>query len=98
MNGEGIVQAGFRAAFPNHIWTPRPSSRYIRLEYQTGCSLYFRFSEQGNIARINLNSASSFPDNVQHYLRTQNVPDDGRDYLIGPEHVNRVIAILRNNQ
>ena len=91
------VLESFRAAFPNHPWITRPRSGYIRLEYQVDCSLYFRFSEHGNVARINLIYARKFPVEIQHYLRTQNVSDDGRDYLIGPEQMDRVIALLRND-
>ena len=93
----GIVLENFRAAFPNHSWITRPMSGYTRLEYRVGCSLYFRFSEHGKIARINLIYARKFPVEIQHYLRTQNVSDDGRDYLIGSEHMDRVIALLRND-
>ena len=95
---EGIVQASFRAAFPDHPWTTKPRSRYTRLEYLTRASIYFRDSEQGNIARINLGFVGNFPSELERYLSTQSVPDDGRDYLIGPEHLERVIAILRNDR
>ena len=91
---EGIVQARFRAAFSNHRWITPSSSMYTRLEYQPSASLYFRFSEHGNIARINLSYVRRFPEALRDYLRTQNVPDDGRDYLIGQEHVEGAIAAL----
>ena len=94
---EGIVQARFRSAFPDHPWTTKPRSRYTRLQYWTRASIYFRDGENGNIARINLGFVGNFPSELQHFLGTQNVPKDGRDYLIGTEHMDRVIALLRNN-
>ena len=94
---EGIVIRLFRAAFPNHFWITRPRSAYTRLEFEVDASVYFRFNEHGSLARINLTWARNFSEVLQLYLRNQRVPDDGRDYTIGPEHVDRVIAILRNN-
>lgn len=91
---EGIVQARFRAAFPNHLWITQPGSRYTRLEYRTRASIYFRDSEHGNIARINLSYVHRFPEALRDYLRTHKVPDDGRDYLIGQEYVEGVIDAL----
>ena len=93
---EGIVQARFRAVFPNH-WIRPPRSRYTRLEYGIGASIYFRDSEHGNVARINRAWVGRFPSELEHYLEAHVVPRDNRDYLIGAEHVEGIIAILRDD-
>lgn len=92
---QGTLLDVFRNALPSCTVVHRPDSRYIRIQYRANASLYFRTSENYNVARINLSYAGRFPEALQHYLREQRIPDDGRDYLIGPAHADRVIAILR---
>ena len=64
-----------------------------------GATVYFRKSKTGpNQARIHSGWLKNFPnaDKLKAYLTKNKVRTDSRpDYLIGPEHADAVIAILK---
>ena len=70
-----------------------------RFEVRPRSSIYVRkYEHRGgrNVGRINVSSARNFP-NAQvllNYINTHGIQDDNRDYLIGAEHIGRVIRIL----
>ncbi len=67
-----------------------------------GATIYLRKSHTGlNQARIHSGRLDNFPnpDNLKSYLKTNEVPIDQSgshpDFLVGPDHVDAVIAILK---
>ena len=67
-----------------------------------GATIYLRKSHAGlNQARIHSGRVNNFPnpDNLQSYLKKNDVPVDRSeshpDFLVGPDHVDAVIAILK---
>ena len=71
------------------------------ISFKRGATVYFRKTLAGpNEARIHSRWVSNFPNasKLQSYLERNNVPIDTRpDYKIGPEHVDQVIAILKED-
>ena len=71
------------------------------ISFKRGATVYFRKTLAGpNEARIHSKWVSNFPNasKLQSYLERNNVPIDTRpDYKIGPEHVDQVIAILKED-
>ena len=81
-----------------------PSSKKMdfRFEVRPKASIYIRKHERNrdeHIARINRRYIRHFPnpEELQHYLDKNGIELDRttRDYLIGPEHIDSVIAILK---
>ena len=73
-----------------------------RFEVRRGASIYVRKAElrRGqDIARINGVYIRNFPnlDELRSYIEENGIQLDhtGRDYLIGAEHIDRVILILQ---
>ena len=74
----------------------------FRFEVRPKASIYIRKHERNrgmNIARINRKYVRHFPnaEELQHYLDKAGIELDrtARDYLIVPEHIDSVIAILK---
>ena len=74
----------------------------FRFEVRPKASIYIRKHERNrgeHIARINRKYVHHFPnpEELQHYLDKNGIELDrrARDYLIGPEHIDSVIAILK---
>ena len=73
-----------------------------RFEVRSGASFYVRRAERRrgeDVARINGVYIRNFPNlaELRSYIENNQIQTDhtGRDYLIGPEHINNVIAIVR---
>ena len=106
---QGMVLASFRLAFPEDegwVWRRQQEGwsgggRFgpcRKLQYRSQATIYFRDEERGSVARI-AGQASRFPPALREYLDNNVtwVPENRYgDYCIGPEHVDTVIAILRN--
>ena len=97
MNGKTVLDK-FTEAFPN---LRRETKGDHTISFYRGATIYFRKTREGeNIARIHSNYLKNFPNagQLESYLKRQKVPIDlsqsRPDYLIGPEHTDRVIAIL----
>ena len=88
----------FIEAFPGQ-YKEKKSNDTITVK--TRATVYFRKTLAGpNEARIHSRWVSNFPNarKLQSYLERNNVPIDARpDYKIGPEHVDQVIAILKED-
>ena len=74
----------------------------FRFEVRPKASIYIRKHERNrgeHLARINRKYVRRFPnpEELQHYLDKNGIKLDrtARDYLIGPEHIDSVIAILK---
>ena len=71
-----------------------------RFEVRPRSSIYIRKPEHRrgeNRARINIDSARNFPNalELRAYIDNHNIQTDHRDYLIGAEHIEEIINILR---
>ena len=73
-----------------------------RFEVQSGASIYVRKAEHRrgeDVAQINGVSIRNFPfrDELLSYIENSGVQMDHtrRDYLVRPEHIDRVIQILQ---
>ena len=88
----------FIEAFPGQ-YKEKKSNDTITVK--TRATVYFRKTLAGpNEARIHSRWVNNFPNarKLQSYLERNNVPIDARpDYKIGPEHVDQVIAILKED-
>ena len=97
MNGKTVLDK-FTDAFPN---LRRETKGGHTISFYWGATIYFRKTRDGgNIARIHSKYLKNFPNagQLEFYMKRYRVPIDPSpshpDYLIGPEHVDRVIAIL----
>ena len=88
----------FKEAFPGQHKETKSNDT---ISLGKGATVYFRKTLAGpNEARIHSKWVSNFPNarKLQSYLERNNVPIDARpDYKIGPEHVDQVIAILKED-
>ena len=95
---EVTVLQKFINAFPNRH---RKTKSNDTIALGNGATIYFRTTKAGpNTARIHSNWVRNFPNSsdLESYLRRNRVPTDARpDYLIGHEHADRVIAILKSD-
>ena len=94
----------FRDAFPD-LYAEGKSASTIAFGScgYKGATIYFRKSKVGsNQARIHSAWLRNFPnaDHLSEYMKQNDVPVDPSkshpDFLIGPEHADDVIAILRD--
>ena len=97
-NGKTVLQK-FKDAFPE-LYEEKVSGHTI--VFRWGARIYFRKTSYGpDTARIIPTSVGKFPhgNHLESYLREHKVPiatsSSHPDYLIGPEHADRVIAILK---
>ena len=97
-NGKTVLQK-FKDAFPE-LYEEKVSDHTI--VFRWGARVYFRKTTDGpETARIIPTSVGNFPhgNQLESYLREHKVPiaasSSHPDYLIGPEHADRVIAILK---
>ncbi len=97
MNGKTVLDR-FTDAFPN---SRRENKGDHTISFYRGATIYFRKTRDGkNIARIHSKYLKNFPNagQLESYMKRYKVPIDPSpshpDYLIGPEHADRVIAIL----
>ena len=99
MNGKTVLEK-FKDAF-GHLYKSKKKDHTI--VFKRGATIHFRKTKtkQGdNTARIHSGRLRHFPndDRLESYLKRHKVPKDSSqshpDYLIGPEHADRVIAIL----
>lgn len=81
---------------------PDDPSDVFRFEIRRDASIYIRKPEHRrgeNRARINVTYIRNFPNlaELRAYIGTQGIQTDytGRDYLIGAEHIDDVIDIVR---
>ena len=97
MNGMTVLEK-FKNAFQD-LYKYTKSNHTI--SFYRGATIYFRTTKQGhNTARIHARYLRNFPNarHLESYIKRYKVPMDSRpDYLIGPEHADRVIAILGGN-
>ena len=95
---EITVLQKFIDAFPNRY---RKTKSNETIAFGSGATVYFRTTKAGpNTARIHSRWVQNFPNGstLESYLRSNKVPTDARpDYLIGHEHADRVIAILKGD-
>ena len=67
-----------------------------------GANIYVRKTAHGvqPYARIIPTAVENFPkgSELRAYIERNNIPCDGRDYLIHREHIDAVIAILQRGQ
>ena len=97
-NGKTVLQK-FKDAFPE-LYEEKVSDHTI--VFRWGARIYFRKTTDGpETARIIPTSLGKFPhgNQLESYLREHRVPiaasSSHPDYLIGPEHADRVIGILK---
>jgi uncharacterized protein YuzE len=97
MNGMSVLDK-FKDAFQD-LYKFTESNHTI--SFCQGATVYFRTTRQGpNTARIHAKYLKNFPNarQLESYMKRYTVPIDPSpshpDYLIGPEHADRVIAIL----
>lgn len=103
MKANMVVFLKFIDAFPE-LYSEKKSDQTFALEpcgYK-GATVYFRKSNSGpNQARIHSRRLKNFPNahRLEAYLSKNKVPiaqsASHPDYIIGPEHVDAVIAILK---
>ena len=98
-----VVLTKLKDAFPD-LYTENESNLSFGFEKcgYRGATLYFRKNySAANQARIHSGRVKNFPngDRLKDYLVKHKIPVDPSeshpDYLIGPEHADRVIALLK---
>ena len=103
MKASMVVFLKFMDAFPE-LYSEKKSDQTFALEScgYKGATVYFRKSNLGpNQARIHSRRLKNFPNahRLEAYLSKNKAPIDPSvshpDYIIGPEHVDAVIAILK---
>ena len=103
MKANVVVFLKFIDAFPE-LYSEKKSDQTFTLEScgYKGATVYFRKSNAGpNQARIHSRRLKDFPNAhwLEAYLSKNKVPIaqsvSHPDYIIGPEHVDAVIAILK---
>ena len=95
---KGTVLKRLKAAFPDLY---QEKQDYHTISFRWGATVFIRKANL-DIARIKNTAYHYFPNGTElrAYLQSQKVSIDSSiaypDYLIGPEHIDEVIAILQD--
>ncbi|MCY4654566.1 MAG: DUF2283 domain-containing protein [Dehalococcoidia bacterium] len=99
MNGKTVLEKLMEAFFD--IYDEKVADHTFKFQPR-GATIYVRKTSNGsNTARIIPTSLRNFPnrDNLESFMKSRGVPIDNSishpDYLIGPDHIDELIDVLK---